>query len=627
MGKWRKGSSAAAFLFIIALLAIEGGIYLYIKDLKTRKVVGPIEVVTPAEDTTPPMVAILSPSGGSTVARMVTISATAFDTNGVARVDFFKNGTYFSSDNTVPFSVFWNASLEPKGLFVWSAKAYDGSGNVGTSAFVSLSVDNSLPVIPVASPSSASSQGSNQSASPSTPTHPTSVPSPTPTPSVPPTPSTPSPSITFTALSQNLSYNTSTTLNWSSQNANSCVASGAWSGTRPTSGSQSTGNLTENRTYQLKCTGPGGSMTKNLSIVVASGPAQNPPPPPPPSVPSPTVSLSVANVSLAYNTATTLSWSSTDATSCIASGNWSGQKASSGSESTGNLTSSKTYTLTCSNVSGEAARSVSVAVSSPPSQSYSILAQTLISQITSMVLGKTPPSFSGNPPYPQSSVNIFNADGTRNSQIWANGVDLTCIPRSIGTNGVLVTKRDMIFAAHYGVSNPTFVDNSNNPVTKTVVASQRLIDPVGNDDILVATLDSDVPSGIMPCALAPANIRSYTPPPTLFFDQQNRYPIVFTNQDRTLLIADIVGYGSTVRISPPSITQSYSAWFYPLRTYDSGAPAFLLLNGRLGLLTNWQTTTSGPVPFDNISQINAAISANGSPYSITTLNLNSFQTY
>jgi hypothetical protein len=66
---------------------------------------------------------------------------------------------------------------------------------------------------------------------------------------------------------------------------------------------------------------------------------------------------------IAYNTPATLSWTSTNTTSCIASNGWSGNKATSSSESTGNLTSSKTYTITCTGPGGSASDSVTVNVS------------------------------------------------------------------------------------------------------------------------------------------------------------------------------------------------------------------------------------------------------------------------
>lgn len=65
---------------------------------------------------------------------------------------------------------------------------------------------------------------------------------------------------------------------------------------------------------------------------------------------------------IAYNTAAVLSWTSANSSSCVASGDWSGAKALNNQtpgESTGNLTSQKTYTLTCNGVASD---SVTVSV-------------------------------------------------------------------------------------------------------------------------------------------------------------------------------------------------------------------------------------------------------------------------
>ena len=59
-----------------------------------------------------------------------------------------------------------------------------------------------------------------------------------------------------------------------------------------------------------------------------------------------------------------LSWSSSDATTCNASGTWSGTRALSGSETTGVLGTpgERTYTLVCTGAGGSATASVDVSV-------------------------------------------------------------------------------------------------------------------------------------------------------------------------------------------------------------------------------------------------------------------------
>ncbi len=66
-----------------------------------------------------------------------------------------------------------------------------------------------------------------------------------------------------------------------------------------------------------------------------------------PSTLVPTVTISANPDRVTYNGRSTIVWSSTNATSCIANGDWSGIKATSGIYPTGPLTSSKAYAIRC----------------------------------------------------------------------------------------------------------------------------------------------------------------------------------------------------------------------------------------------------------------------------------------
>jgi hypothetical protein len=79
----------------------------------------------------------------------------------------------------------------------------------------------------------------------------------------------------------------------------------------------------------------------------------------------PTVSLTANPTSVNSGSASTLSWSSTNAASCTASGDWSGSKATNGTQSTGNLTAAKNYTLTCTGDGGTAQSTATVSINSP----------------------------------------------------------------------------------------------------------------------------------------------------------------------------------------------------------------------------------------------------------------------
>lgn len=69
---------------------------------------------------------------------------------------------------------------------------------------------------------------------------------------------------------------------------------------------------------------------------------------------APTVTLSASPTSGISPLDVTLTWSSTGATSCTASGGWTGTKATSGTQTVTGLRASATFTLTCSQGSGSA---------------------------------------------------------------------------------------------------------------------------------------------------------------------------------------------------------------------------------------------------------------------------------
>jgi hypothetical protein len=108
--------------------------------------------------------------------------------------------------------------------------------------------------------------GTSDNGTPGTP-----APTPTPTPTPLPTPAPgPAPTLNFTANPSAVSANGNSTLSWSSANADSCTASGAWSGTQPATGSHTLTNLTQSGTYTLICTGAAGDISRSVIVSVAS---------------------------------------------------------------------------------------------------------------------------------------------------------------------------------------------------------------------------------------------------------------------------------------------------------------------------------------------------------------------
>ena len=160
------------------------------------------------------------------------------------------------------------------------------------------------------------------------------------------------PTVALTAIPSSISAGNSTTLAWVSANATGCIASGAWSGSRAISG-ESAVSPTSTSTYILTCTGMGGSASDSVTVTV--------------SVPAPTVNLTATPTTINAGQSTTLTWSSTNATGCTATGGWSGAQLLSG-ELVVATTSTATYVLTCIGVGGSTAKSVTVTVIGGPAQ-------------------------------------------------------------------------------------------------------------------------------------------------------------------------------------------------------------------------------------------------------------------
>jgi len=68
-------------------------------------------------------------------------------------------------------------------------------------------------------------------------------------------------------------YSSSVTLSWNSSNANSCTASGDWSGSKNLSGSELISSLVSPKNFTITCTGPAGSASDSVYVSVGTQPA------------------------------------------------------------------------------------------------------------------------------------------------------------------------------------------------------------------------------------------------------------------------------------------------------------------------------------------------------------------
>ena len=101
-----------------------------------------------------------APASGATVSGTVTVSATASDSSGLARVEFYRDSiVLLGTDTTSPYSVSWDTTTTAAGSHPLTARAYDVAGNVTTSASRSVTVkDVTAPAVSITSPATAAKE-------------------------------------------------------------------------------------------------------------------------------------------------------------------------------------------------------------------------------------------------------------------------------------------------------------------------------------------------------------------------------------------------------------------------------------------------------------------------------------
>ena len=168
------------------------------------------------------------------------------------------------------------------------------------------------------------------------------------------------PTIYFKSSKSFVHMGESFTLSWSASNAVSCTASGGWSGSKGvgTTGWESIGSykyseeisgIDSNTVFTLTCIGSAGEVSsRDVSVQINS----------------PTVSIDVAPDQVLGGGSSVISWTTRSATSCNASGGWSGAKAVSGKETVSGINPPTTFTLSCSGPGGSAQASTSVTLGS-----------------------------------------------------------------------------------------------------------------------------------------------------------------------------------------------------------------------------------------------------------------------
>lgn len=229
-----------------------------------------------------------------------------------------------------------------------------------------------------------------------------------------------------------------------------------------------------------------------------------------------------------------------------------------------------------------------------------------------------------------ASMDHATTNYVRNTNCWAYGVDLTCIAAynsfETGTRraGTLISPRHVVFANHYFPPNGTelrFVAHDNTVVTRVLSNSVQ----IDLTDLRIGVLDSDVPTNLITFAkVLPSSFTNYFPN-SLKPISSKYIPALCLNQNGCALESDISTV--TVGISLKAPTDATRNRFYADKTSgDSGQPAFIILNGRLVLLTVYTYSGAGSGWFVSayLSQINSAMAALGGGYSLTPMDLSPF---
>jgi hypothetical protein len=233
---------------------------------------------------------------------------------------------------------------------------------------------------------------------------------------------------TLTLGATSIALGGATTLSWSTLDASSCTAAAnpTTNFTPPTpaaSGSITVTPAVAGATvYTLTCTGAGGTSASNSATLFATSGT-------PPVAPT----LTLASTTVAVGKSTTISWSSATATSCTASGNWSGTLAASGSQAiTPAAVGTETFTLLCSNLGGP---------SPPVSVSLDATSAVVKPAAPTLTLGKTsiPAQTTTTLTWSSAGATSCTASGNANanqsgwSGVQAPSATFTITPIDVGT--------------------------------------------------------------------------------------------------------------------------------------------------------------------------------------------------
>jgi peptidoglycan hydrolase-like protein with peptidoglycan-binding domain len=176
--------------------------------------------------------------------------------------------------------------------------------------------------------------------------------------------------LSITATPTLISRGGTATLTWLSDAA-SCTVSGTGVSTTGTKGSAQTAQLFANTLYLFTCMNQRGERSQRSVTVYVEGQTQTNTQTPTYTAGSPTAVLHTSPPQVTSGSSAMLSWYTTNASSCTASGGWTGSKAPEGSELISNITQSLNFILSCTGLNGNATNanaSISLLTPQTPNQ-------------------------------------------------------------------------------------------------------------------------------------------------------------------------------------------------------------------------------------------------------------------
>lgn len=218
----------------------------------------------------------------------------------------------------------------------------------------------------------------------------------------------------------------------------------------------------------------------------------------------------------------------------------------------------------------------------------------------------------------------------RNEDCWVADLDLTCISpwNSTGADlrgGVLITPCHLLFAKHYPISigaTVRFVTSGNVVVDRTVEDSWLH----GDSDLALLKFTEDVPSTITFAKCLPSNFADY-------IVGYRGIPLVSPDKNEDMILQQMYNINSSNSVTTEEYPSSWTEWprnedrllyYKEWVTGDSGSPLFMIINGELAILGCAHLSRSCPAVHSWFDVINSALGDLGGGYSLTSINLNSF---